>query len=281
LDIAWYLLADAQENLREQTMGSLSLETRLTGGPIPRMENILARSSLASAMRVLDVQRFAESLQSWLSVRRYLSLHTSELDILAPERGEVPLLKGGELLEGDLVRAGKNIVLAFEVIATMRGKRSALENLGKELKATFGEVFPGETLLDAGNPTPAALDELGSWVLAALRAVAMGGHMPPHQVWMIALRILEQAELSVFRNEMIEALAGWLRAEMTRIIEHETFRLSRPLSTVPPIREVLAQATSARRFVVLLILASDEAVGGNLGEAYREKLRGIAADAKA
>lgn len=107
------------------------------------------------------------------------------------------------------------------------------------------------------------------------------GHMSPHQVWMIALRILEQAERSVFRNEMIEALAGWLRAGMTRIIEHETFRLSHPLSTVPPIREVLAQATSARRFVVLLILASDEAVGGNLGEAYREKLRGIAANAKA
>jgi hypothetical protein len=70
-------------------------------------------------------------------------------------------------------------------------------------------------------------------------------------------------------------LAAWLRAQWRRIIDNESFRLSRPMLTVPAIEASLAQGKDNEAFIASLLLSTVEAVGSPLAGAYEQHLKDV------
>jgi len=69
--------------------------------------------------------------------------------------------------------------------------------------------------------------------------------------------------------------AGWLVEQWKRIIANETFRLTRPMQTVPAIEASLQRGKKNEAFIASLLLTSAEAVGSPLAAEYEKLLKEI------
>ena len=74
----------------------------------------------------------------------------------------------------------------------------------------------------------------------------------------------KHARRSNFKSYLIPIIAAWQRTVWTRIVVSETFRLSRPLWTVPAVQAALSIADDDERFLGALFLATSNAVGATL-----------------
>jgi len=92
----------------------------------------------------------------------------------------------------------------------------------------------------------------------------------------IGLRLFEKAGQSNFGKLLTLRIAEWLRSGWKRIIREESFRLSRPMQTIPAIEAVLAMENNDEIFVATLLLESSDAVGSDLAPPYRNHLKGLA-----
>jgi hypothetical protein len=109
-----------------------------------------------------------------------------------------------------------------------------------------------------------------------MKQLRAGEHVEPRRIWEIGLRFFERARQSGFKGILVPLVATWMRTHWERVVEHESFRLSRPLISIPDIRGVLSAPGNDEAFVASLILTTAEAVGSPLASAYVELLRRIA-----
>jgi hypothetical protein len=63
--------------------------------------------------------------------------------------------------------------------------------------------------------------------------------------------------------------------EWKRIVANETFRLTRPMQTVPAIEASLAEGGKSEVFIASLLLTGAEAVGSPLAAQYEKLLKEI------
>jgi len=75
---------------------------------------------------------------------------------------------------------------------------------------------------------------------------------------------------------LVPKIAGWLRAATQRIIDEESFRLTRPRQAIPELEAVLANKQDDAAFVAALLITLSDAVGSALGSTYRSELKHIA-----
>jgi hypothetical protein len=111
-------------------------------------------------------------------------------------------------------------------------------------------------------------------MVSVLRA---GEHLEPLRVWEVGLRLFEKARQSNFKNIVIPVLAAWMRAQWSRIISQESFRLPHPMATVPKVKAALKSKSNDERFIVALCLSATDAVGAPLASEYRQLLQGLVA----
>jgi hypothetical protein len=116
----------------------------------------------------------------------------------------------------------------------------------------------------------APLDKAVSKAIALIRAST---HLEPRRLWEVGLRLFEKVQQSNFRKALAPLLANWLREQWNRIIANETFRLSRPMQTVPAIEASLAKNKKSEAYIASLLLTSAEAVGSPLSTEYEKLLK--------
>jgi hypothetical protein len=150
-----------------------------------------------------------------------------------------------------------------------------MTELQNALLNAFGESYPGNTLFSPEEPSSS---NLNCTIEKMLRRLDESRHIEPRDLWIIGLRFFEHNNQSGFRSELQPLLAEWLRAVWIRIVRDETFRLIRPLQTVPPINLVLTNPGNDRGFIAALLIAASESVGANLSVAYTASLREMASD---
>src|SRR5208282_1551661 len=85
----------------------------------------------------------------------------------------------------------------------------------------------------------APLAPLDKTVTEAITLMRSGTHLEPRKLWEVGLRLFEKARQSNFRKALIPLLANWLVEEWKKIVADETFRLTRPMQTVPAIEASL------------------------------------------
>jgi hypothetical protein len=121
----------------------------------------------------------------------------------------------------------------------------------------------------------ATLGPLEQTIVRAIKTFRSDTHVEPRPLWEIGLRFFEKSRQSNFRSLLVPMLAAWLRRQWQRIIAEETFRLSRPMQTVPGIKAILAIAQDDEPFVAKLLLSTSEAVGSPLSASYENLLKNI------
>ena len=282
VDLARYLLAEA-ETVADIDVGIVAtLRDRLEDGVIPRMEVGLRTRAMERDIDRLDVRRFTDDLQPYLESAVYVMKEdhnvgpSTDFDPLAPARGQIPALD--EVIPFDSVgeRFAKDAIVAYGIRSTLAGRPAVRNELESALMDQYGDSFPGKRVFDQWNEKDTSLAESDKFVIGSMAMFARRKHVSPEEFWMAGLRFFESIDKSAFKKLLMVRLAKWLSTGWQRILADELFRLTRPRQTVPPIREVLAEPAVTRGFVSKLIVASGDAVGSPLSPEYRGYLDAMA-----
>jgi hypothetical protein len=280
LDLAWYMLAEAETSSGRDVGIVKSLRSQLKDGPILIMEVTLRNRRITMDVLNLDTAGFSRHLLDYLAAMECLrgegQATRDTFSALAPPRGEVPALSGAELASPMAEGLAVDALIAFGMASALRGTPDPVIELQKSLTEVVGKSYPGKAIVDkwrGGDAPLAALDKVVSEAIAVLRS---DEYLAPRRLWEVGLRLFERIRQSNFRKLLAPLLANWLREQWKRIIANETFRLSRPLQTVPAIEESLADGKKSEAFIASLLLVTAEAVGSPLGAEYENLLKEVA-----
>lgn len=276
MDLTWYMLAHAEILLGEDVGVVKSFRSRLKNGPILFFEVTLRTGWMQQAIRRSGIDVFARHLGGWLDAGAYLREHGAALrqsfNVLDPARGEIPVLSPAQRLDGQAQRHAVDAILTFLMVSALSDRENLIGQLRQRLIGALGNNFPGSSIfrLLTGDKMPKRnLEEVTAVLIRRMRS---SDHLVPVSVWETGLRFFEKERQSNFRYVIAPFLAQWMRAQWSRIISTETFRLHRPIINVPNIESVLNGATCDEQFIASLTLAATDAVGMNLAQDYRQLL---------
>jgi len=279
LDVAWYMLAEAEISSEFDVGIVKSLRSKLENGPILIMEITLRKRRITMDVLNSDSASFARHLLDYLAGTEYSrgqdQASHEAFSALAPPRGEVPPLSGPDLSKPEVVSVAEDAVVAFGIAATLRGVADPAVELQRNFAEIIGENYPGKPIVDKWCGVDAPLAPLDKTVTEAITLIRSGTHLEPRKLWEVGLRLFEKARQSLFRKTLIPLLANWLVEEWKRIVANETFRLTRPMQTVPAIEASLAGSKKGEALIALLMLTGAEAVGSPLAAAYEKQLKEI------
>jgi hypothetical protein len=273
------MLAEA-EILSERDVGIVkSLRSKLKDGPILLMEVTLRNRRITMDVLNSDSAGFARHLLDYLAGMEYLrgqhQAYREAFGALAPPRGEVPPLSGADLSKPVVVGVAEDSIVAFGMVSALRSVADPAVELQKKLAEVIGENYPGKPIVDKWRGVDAPLGPLDMTVTEAITLLRSGTHLEPSKLWEVGLRLFEKARQSNFRKTLVPLLANWLVEEWKRIVASETFRLTRPMQTVPAIEESLAGSKKGEALIASLMLTGAEAVGSPLAAAYEKLLKEI------
>jgi hypothetical protein len=263
LDLAWYMLAEAEISSERDVGIVKSLRSKLKDGPILVMEVALRHRWMTTDVLKSDSAGFARHLLDYLAGTEYLRgqdpASRGAFSALAPPRGEVPPLSGTDLSKPVVVGVAEDAVLAFGVAAALRGVADPAVELQKNFTEVVGENYPGKPIVDKWCGVDVPLAPLDKTVTEAIALMRSGTHLEPRKLWEVGLRLFEKARQSNFRKTLVPLLVNWLTEEWKRIVANETFRLTRPLQTVPAIEASLAGSKQGdKRWNAQIALATKE-----------------------
>ena len=279
IDIAWYNLACAESAAGIDAGITNKLDLLLTNGSILSMEAVLRTQKIQVDIDTLDVERFTSHfmpyVESVVCFSRDAGGRHEPLDPVAPKRGQVPPLDQNGPFDTVAERVAKDAIMVFGIRSAIENQPEAMTNLESGLEGRFRGPFPGKLLFDYWSERTRSIGTLDNVVLDIIKSFLRNVHVEPNSFWMAGLRFFEWLDQSMFKGVMTNRLAAWQRAGWKRILAAESFRLSRPLQTVPSIQEVLAIPEDDRSFVAKLLLVTSEAVDSPLGLEYRRRLENI------
>lgn len=187
----------------------------------------------------------------------------------------MPNLSPEILFQPAIEQIAADAIIAFGLMAELRETANSSIELRIRLGEAFGESYPGKNVVEMLCGNNASLSPLDDAVVAALIQLRSDAYLLPLNTWEIGLRLFEKCRQSNFRRILVPALARWMRENWQRIVTNETFRLSRPMQTVPAIEALLGDSRQNEAFVASLLLSSSEAVESPLAVPYEQLLREI------
>jgi len=210
LDIAWYMLAEAEISAGVDVGISSELRQRLVQGPILYFEVDLRKRRMSAAIRGLDHDAFAIHLWSYLDGMAYLRDQGSDLktsfDVLAPTRGEVPQLGQERRSDPFVKELAVDAVFAYCIVAACTDRGDAISGLKDALECSLGTGYPGEVVFDYWESKKAAFEGLDKTIADMIDFVRQGEHIEPSTFWIIGLRFLEKANRSNFKRAFCHLL---------------------------------------------------------------------------
>lgn len=277
IDLAWYMLAEAEIASGVDIGLYASLRQRLAKGPVPVLEVSIRNALITKDVETVDAAKFSEHLSGYIDGMGFVQARGKALraswNVLDPERGELPKFQVNDTTKAQVEALAADAILAFCSSAALSGKSDSFNSLEESLRTKLGGGYLGEGVFKRWRGEPDTLGDLDRVVVDTIKAVRANAHIAPGDTWGIALRLFEKAGHSNFKKLLIPRIAEWFRNAMRRIIAEESFRLSRPMQTVPEVEAVLANRTNDESFVASLLLAAADAVSAPLALAYREQLK--------
>ena len=277
VDVAWYLLAEAEIAAGVDVGLLRRLEGELGGNGFPAMELRLRMELIRRAIDRVDADAFAHGFREYIEAAVYVSKERRWVeecwDGLAPNRGEIPKLNAGQLCEGRAEDAGRESILAYAVCAGFEGRGGSGDRLEDALTQEFGSRFPGEGMLRAWKGGAANLTGLEEVVVEIVQDLESDEYMEPGKFCEAGARLYEWCGQGNFVDLLVGRLAKWQRQGWRRIVDTEGFRLVRPWATVPRICSVLERKGERGEFVAEMIVAGSDAVGARLSPEYLEQLQ--------
>jgi hypothetical protein len=231
LDVAWYMLAEAEISSGRDVGIVKSLRSQLKDGPILILEVTLRNRRITMDVLNSDSAGFAQHLLDYLAGMEYArgqdQAARDAFSALAPPRGEVPVLPSDGLSHPMVEGLAVDALIAFGMASALRGAPDPAIELQKNLLETVGESYPGKAIVDNWRGADLPLAPLDKVVSEAIALMRSDMHLQPRRLWEVGLRLFEKLRQSNFQKVLAPLLANWLREQWQRIVANETFRLSR------------------------------------------------------
>ena len=229
IDLAWYMLAEAEVAAGVDVGITAGLEGRLAGGPIPVKEFDLHTQKIQRVIGRLDAVGFADHFFAYVSSADYLLREVGRLhatfDPVAPERRLAPVPQIEAPFDLRVEQMAKDAVIAYGIISALTGQHDALTQLEGAMRSQLTSPFPGKPVFDHWNgeaSLPAGLDRI---VVDIIKACLRNEHLKPDEFWMAGFCIFEWSNRSNFKLLLAKQIAAWLRSGWKRISTHELFRV--------------------------------------------------------
>lgn len=282
-DIASYMLAKAEVTSGKNIGIADALYSRLADGPIPVMEIDLRMTRVNRDIKNLNATEFARHLWSYIEAFAYLSQQKQQImatfDARKPARGDIPTVPRSNVSVPLISNIANDAVFAYAITAACKHSAEALWNLEEALKAEFGCDIPAGALVARANATTqlAAASSFDEALIDAVTWFRSDTHSTPTAYCSAAIRFFQQAGRSNFKSYLIPIIAAWQRNAWTRIVVSETFRLVRPVETVPTVEAALCMPDDDERFLGAIFLAIAIAVGMTLPKEMQGEFEILAA----
>lgn len=285
LDIVWYMLATAEVSSGVDVGIAKNLYGELSGAPIPEMEIDLRKQRLAGDIKNLNASGFTSDLWSYVETAVYMRQNHEKLmmsfDILKPAHGKVPSLPFGNANSPLVTAVVKEAVYAYAIMAACARSDIALPELDAALASQFGQDISGGMLARANSkdavPVRSSFEDA---FIGAVKWFTVDGHRSPKVYCSAGIRFFQLAHRSTFQDLLISVLAKWQRAEWSRVIESEAFRLAQPRLSLPRISAALRDTNNDVRFLGNLFLAASNATGLMLPKELVAEFSALAAPGK-
>ena len=281
LDLAWYLLAET-EVLSGQDVGIVhSLPDQLADGRILPLEIGLKGKVLENAIADSDLGRFLANLwpfvEAMAAAAANKQLIRASADQFSFPRGEIPdLARDPSNRSAGFVVA--DAVFSYAICSLCKGNDPGLEDILAVLQSEFGDPFPGKDhlVLAASADMTKAPVNLEEALLRTLRHFNKEAPLPSPPIYcMTAIWFHQWSNSSNFKRQLIPVIARWQREVWGRIVRSETFKLSMPRLTVPPIEQALALEQNDTAFLASLILATAPAAEVALSAQLEEQFKSL------
>lgn len=242
---------------------------------LSRRELVKRKTPMNMAIVEVDPSLFTESLVGWLEITSYI---TADRAGKAPPLvdGAIPPLSKSDLNTTNCKKVADDAIFAFGITSALRADKAAFDKVERDLKAAYGDNFPGSFAFWHFKQEPDAKPETLEDHIGMIGKTLMDdGHFEPKDIWNAGVRFLEKTRTSNFKVEITPVLAGWFRERWNEIITQLKGQLIKPEENIAPIKEVLADTRNDENFIAALLLGSMLSVDMELTEEYQGFLKSI------
>ncbi len=265
-DYARYLLAQAEIASGVSAGIESGLHAHLRGRAIPSMELLVRGTRMEFLARHLDAKDYIAALPSWVDSLIYFDAHPDLVQRSNPQNpvyGEIPPATPEQLLTARAVFSVEDALLSFGVIAAAQKRPDALAALCAGA-SDMPTGYPGRSIIEVLESGQNRENKFSSHVAVELHRVAHAAALTPDELFVSCLHFVQWAKKSNLQKVLTLLLEPWARAAWARAIEEQRFNLRNPVSSVPPIREMLRSTDTGLNFLGRLIVAAEPAVHSKL-----------------
>lgn len=274
IDIAWYLLAEAELAGDAGSSIADSMRSRLGGKAIPSLETNLRAARVEASIKGSDVHSFLAGVSSWVEGLFYIqSLGQSFRDFspLDPTYGEIEPASPEKFADPNGQRLLANAFFGFGIAASLQGRPEALQALYDAMPEQH--YSPDLTRLAgvmAGALEPNATNEA---VESAINQVATRTpDLQPDDVFVAALSMIQFIARSTLNTVLAPLLAHWLRERWSHAVEQQAFLLRNPATNIPAIRQVIGMKEDTLQYCAHFLATVAPAAKTRLDESFRTYL---------
>jgi tetratricopeptide (TPR) repeat protein len=278
IDLAWYLLAEAEIEGDIGTSVADSVRSRLGGKAIPTMETSLRAARIATSIKRSDVQRFFDSLENWVEGLLYiqgLGRSFRNFSPLNPTYGEIPPASPDQFKSPDGQHHLASALFAFGIAASLQNRPEALQELSSAMSERH---YSSELNQIAGGMAGQVemLDQPNEALEVAIKQVATGGSdLQPDEVFVAALQMIQFIARSTLSTVLAPILANWLRERWGYAVDEQAFLLRSPATNIPAIRQVIGMREQSLRYCAHFLATVAPAAKTRLDESFRTYLTNL------
>jgi len=259
LDISFYLLAVADEELAEPTGFYREFRKYLVDGPVLTSEISAAIAEDHKAIATHDPTDFVARVRRHAMMARMVAsgeAREAADQLKNPRRGTIPLAMIDADAPNDLRRAAEDYMLSFATGAAMARAFDAIASIVEQGLAA-PEVSALHPLLRrmGGAVSTLTTDREGAANSIWLVREDLSGR--PDEFCWAAVWLLLHVNSSRLRDGVAQPLIAWIYAGADHLVRSARFRLSLPATTAPPVEALLAapERTIASTARLMLALA--------------------------
>jgi hypothetical protein len=277
LDIAFYLLATADEALDEPTGFYRAFRDHLVVGPVLSSEISAAIADDRKAISTHNPADFVARIRRHASMAVMVSSGEAREyaeELVNPRRGRIPLVSiDGDSLE-DHLRSAEDYLLSFATGAAMARAFGAIDSIVEQGLAApeISALHPLLRRMGGDVSAPTSDREGAANSIWTIREDLSGR---PTEFYWTAVWLLIHVSNSRLRDGVAQPLLVWIFSGTDHLVRKARFLLSSPVTTASPVEKLLAAPGRSMASAARLLLALSPAVGTRLVPKVRGRLEAI------
>lgn len=279
IDIAWYLLAEAEVAGDAGSAIRDTLRSRLDGKAIPTLEIALRELCARKAILACNAPAFLAALrpfvQAILALRR-AGASFGAFSAESPIYGELDELTDEAFGQPEAQSIAADSLLAFGISASLQGRDDAIKDLNAlTVSSDLDQSLRNLTAGMAGDLEIRDFVE-GRLAIEIAKVAKQGEVLQPDEVFVSGLQMIQRIQVSSLRSHLAPLLAKWLRARWSYAIVEQTFLLRNPATNEAAIKRMLSMEDTSIQYCANFLLVIAAAATTRLAASFREYLETLA-----